>query len=355
MSVSTELRRIAHRRITKVVAVLSVGLVALIGVVSFFTHSSAPPDLVAAAEIAATNQADCMQYHDWGDATAAEIEENCYQDPAWYVTDRNFHMQSLLLAFTSGTDEWKVARESVERSAIDQGDLRLVDGRRPPDVNPAQGYSGTLGGFGVAMFLIVAVLGSSLLGADWRSKSIETQLTWQPNRRRLFAGKIAAAAIVGSSLAAAMSALLVVAHVPAAMWRGDFGGTGVGFWADVALAIGRIAVAGAVAASFGGAVATLFRNTVAGVGAVFGLGALGVTVAMLAGGPLSGVDIFRNVSSWISTGDVARSVELVAEDGSIYGFELVVHGFWVAGAVIVGYAMAAAVVGAASFGRRDIS
>jgi len=112
------------------------------------------------------------------------------------------------------------------------------------------------------------LLGASLIGAEYQSRSLTTTLTWESRRIRLFSAK-AVTAIGSAALLTACALLLVgVAMVPAATLHGapTAGEPGPATLAGVVL---RGTALGALAAAVGFGLATLGRNTAAALGAGF--------------------------------------------------------------------------------------
>jgi len=125
---------------------------------------------------------------------------------------------------------------------------------------------------GIATFVILlgALLGASLGGADWTNNTMQTLLTWEPRRTRVFL-------VRGLVIAACVFAITVFLQVVfsgvdmlVAATRGSTGFLPSDFWRSVALTIGRTSV---VASAFGiiaYAIAMIGRSTVSSLGALVG-------------------------------------------------------------------------------------
>lgn len=112
------------------------------------------------------------------------------------------------------------------------------------------------------------LLGASLIGAEYQSRSLTTTLTWESRRSRVFAAK-AMTAIGFAVLLTACSLLLVeLAMIPAATLHGapTNGEPGPAALAGVVL---RGSALSAIAAALGFSLATLGRHTAAALGAGF--------------------------------------------------------------------------------------
>jgi hypothetical protein len=121
-----------------------------------------------------------------------------------------------------------------------------------------------------AMAAIVAwLLGASLIGAEWRSGSFATLLTWEPRRIRVMVAKAIAAVVVSFVIVMVLQALLVGALYPAAAYHGTTLGANGAFWRSfsyLGLRSGGLA-AGAALAGF--AIGAIGRNTAASLGVGF--------------------------------------------------------------------------------------
>jgi ABC-type transport system involved in multi-copper enzyme maturation permease subunit len=121
-----------------------------------------------------------------------------------------------------------------------------------------------------AMGAILAwLLGASLIGAEWRTGSITTLLTWEPRRTRVIVAKAIAAVLVGFVMVMVLQALLVGALFPAALYHGSIAGTTADFWRSFSYLGLRSGALAAAATLIGFAVASLGRNTAASLGAGF--------------------------------------------------------------------------------------
>jgi ABC-type transport system involved in multi-copper enzyme maturation permease subunit len=125
---------------------------------------------------------------------------------------------------------------------------------------------------GIATFVILlgAVLGASLGGADWTNNTMQTLLTWEPRRTRVYLvrGLVIAACVF--AITAFLQVTFAGVDLLVAASRGSTGFLPSDFWRSVALTIGRTSV---VASAFGliaYAIAMIGRSTVAALGALVG-------------------------------------------------------------------------------------
>lgn len=125
--------------------------------------------------------------------------------------------------------------------------------------------------FGATSIIFAAtawLVGASFMGAEWHSRTVELQLTWEPRRSRVMAAKAAAAAISVAVLAVVYQGLLFLALYPAARFRGTATVPG-DFASDVFRMGGKVVFLAVFGALMGFALATIGRNTAAALGVGF--------------------------------------------------------------------------------------
>jgi len=147
-----------------------------------------------------------------------------------------------------------------------------VDALSPDDVWSTGEDEGGVLQAGALLFLVFSLLaGASLVGAEYKAGTLTNLLTWEPRRLRVFASKLAAAALVAAGLFVVLELLLalVVAGLVSARGTGwenvddDFLRGVTGYLARGALVTGGLAMVGA-------SIAALGRNTTAALGALLG-------------------------------------------------------------------------------------
>jgi len=112
-------------------------------------------------------------------------------------------------------------------------------------------------------------LGATFVGAEWNHRTMMVALTWDPRRLRVALAKIAACAAAVFAGALVLEALLSVALIPAAVFRGTTEGTTTA-WLGHVVGVGiRGATIAAFAASLGATLALVARNTAFAIGASF--------------------------------------------------------------------------------------
>lgn len=117
--------------------------------------------------------------------------------------------------------------------------------------------------------LMSLAVGATLIGAEWTTGVLTTQLTWEPRRLRVFAVKVAVAALGALSVFVVLDALIAASLLPGTLARGTFVGVDRWWWEyllDISWRGGLVLV---IASLLGFGVAAAIRNTVAAVGGLF--------------------------------------------------------------------------------------
>ncbi len=122
-----------------------------------------------------------------------------------------------------------------------------------------------------AFFLLLGGMfgGAAVAGAEWRSNTITTVLTWEPRRVRLHLARTAACAVLAFVIALCLQILFLAALLPAVFGNGTTAGVDRQWWLSLATVVGRTALLTSIAASLAVALATLGRNTAFALGVVF--------------------------------------------------------------------------------------
>lgn len=113
------------------------------------------------------------------------------------------------------------------------------------------------------------LLGASFVGAEWRSGSITTSLTWEPRRIRVFFAKTLACVLVVSATMLALSLLVGLALLPLMLFKGSTAGLDGAWTIELTGGILRSVGLAALAAALGFSIASIGRNTAAALGAGF--------------------------------------------------------------------------------------
>ena len=124
----------------------------------------------------------------------------------------------------------------------------------------------------IATFVILlgALLGASLGGADWTNNTMQTLLTWEPRRTRVYLVRGLVIAVCVFAITVFLQMVFSGVDVLVAATRGSTGFLPSDFWRSVALTIGRTSVVASVFGVIAYAIAMIGRSTVASLGALFG-------------------------------------------------------------------------------------
>jgi hypothetical protein len=193
----------------------------------------------------------------------------------------------------------------------------------------------------VSFILIVfgLVIGASSVGADWQSGSMAL-LSWEPRRIRVYLVRLLVVVVTVFLVAVALQALLAFLYALVASTRGS---TALGQGAASATegAILRIAAMASVGSVLGACIATLGRNSMAALGAVFVY--LALVENLLRG-------LFPVVTRW--TFAVNAIVFVSADPVRLFGQQIT---FERAVLMLAAYCGVLVVAGAAWFRIRDVN
>ncbi len=119
--------------------------------------------------------------------------------------------------------------------------------------------------------LIVAawLIGASMIGGDWQSRTLTTLLTWEPRRVRLLLAKAVASVAVASLFALAIQGTLGLALLPSLLFHGTTTGADASWPRSLVGIVLRGSGLAAIATSIGFAVASIGRSTATALGIGF--------------------------------------------------------------------------------------
>jgi ABC-2 type transport system permease protein len=268
-----EVRRLAARRLVRVLALLAVLAIALAGVLTFVNTED-----VSAAELSSRQR-----------RAEAEFEE----------------------CVARGVPE---ERCSFAVDGVDDPRFALSD------------LKGILQGTTAPLVVVAWLIGASSIGADWQSRTITTILTWEPRRPRVLLAKAAASALVACGFAVAAGMLLSAALLPSAYLHGTTAGTGGDFGRSLAGVALRGTAMVAIASTVGFAVASIGRNTAAALGIGFGYF---VVFENVVGGFL------EDYRRWLLLGNAIVLVSGENEGGDVFGRTVLEAGVYLAVVALV--------------------
>lgn len=307
--VDVEIRRYLSRRLVRLLVGLAVLGILIAGTVMFFR--SHPPDPTAAR--AARQQAELQRR----EAVRACVEGEFGISP------------SDIPPGISLEEFCRTSVPSAEQFVQPDRTFHLTDLR------------GAFLGTAPVLIALFLLLGSSFFGAEWHAGTVTTLLTWEPRRARVILTKIGVAAgmaFVGTLL---LQAFLGATLTAVATFRGTTEGADATWFRGVAGLVLRTGAVAAIAATIGGALASIGRNTAAALGVTFGY------IAILE-------NLMRGLrpgwSSWFVGENLAAF--LVADPSDVIS---VGHSVAAAGLILGMYTLALASVAALVFIRRDVS
>ena len=235
----SEISRLTHRRLVRVIALILLGGIVFISTIVFFVHSK---DVGTAQEQMESNRDEQQRY--WLECAESapdpdRVEKFCGREPATQPLER----------FNWGEDDRYKAYEALPIALI---------------------------GAAVASAGVAFLIGASSGGAEWSSRSMTLQLLFEPRRLRLLAVKWVGLVLSTTVLAAVAMAVTVGFGVVTANLRGTWDQQFAPVdelrtdLAPTMLMMGlRGLVLVAAAATVGYAIAMLVRNTGASLGVAF--------------------------------------------------------------------------------------
>jgi len=266
-------------------------------------------------------------------------------DPPPAAAVRRAEMQyreSLDLCISSSVgdgDAHGLSQEELCRKSVRPGDFLASDSLT------MDRFLGVLEGTASLLGMMTAVLGASLVGADWSAGTMGTLLTWESRRGRILAARATVIATVVLGLAIGLQVFFALAWWLATVARGTTLAS-EGWLGEVAETIGRVSVMGAVLALITAGLATIARST---AGGMIGLVLAIVLLDWFARGlrpEVATVGLIQNAIVFVSgvpaiIYDSAGQVAMVTAGGAAATL-----GVW------VGLVLA---VGAVAFSRRDVT
>lgn len=220
--------------------------------------------------------------------------------------------------------------------------------RQPMDYEP---YMSTVLGFGILFVALGAVLAAALVGGEFRSGAISTQLTFTPRRLPVMFAKLVAATTGAVAITVAYLVTgLVIGTISFLMVRGAGDLTAT---AELPLGIARMLVTAVLVAALAAALAFVTGSTLLSVG--LGLLALMVSEFVMT----SAGNVFP---SWMWLLPTPNLMALLYSEYEYYRWDpvlqesvpVVVAGFWQAVAYGLVLVAATVVIGAISFRKRDL-
>ena len=377
---------------------VAVGIV-IYGVVLFVTHSPERPSVASVQAQIDDGVAECRRSSDrnykfelefireQGEEEAARFlaqfpDVDAYADLICDPSHFGFYVPDPRFCLVDLWEKHLIYRDMCPGGALD-GPRVSFEGRVPfegsfgPYSEPDQtvtwdgktfqrndsGNSGIVPGVSLALVMLSGLFGAAFVGAEYRAGTVETQLLWEPRRKRVLGAKLAAVGASTFVIHAALLALLVAVALPAAWWRGTTAGAGDAFWLGLGGTIVRGGVISAVAAVIAAAVTAAARYTTAAVAVLLGyaiIGPIQVRAALLRG--FRPWDLIENAFAFANGGTATR-YEFANQHGvwvevnaphSVW-VEVADHGPALALVYVAVYTAFIVWVAATVFSRRDVT
>jgi ABC-type transport system involved in multi-copper enzyme maturation permease subunit len=336
----TELRRLARRRLSLVFAIIIAAGLLVLTAVFWFTSSKGPSE----AELAdAQAQADMMNEENGVDAGY----EECLDDEAYFDGEEYSYIETEPY-YADMTHEELCADMFVMWTADDFiYTYTFVFADESPLV---------LIGAAVIAGLVMMMLGSSAIGAEWSSGGLSNLLLWHPNRLKVWGAKLGAASAV---CAAAVVVVLLLAfgllYMTAAA-RGEVGDVNGAWWDENLPKFARAGVLSVAMTVLGASLAMLGRHTAISGGIIAGYLIVGDMLVRFAGMAMQmpfseRLSLYTWVAAWIE-----GKIELHHWGAMNQEYpDVMVITSTEAGLMLGGIVLAFAVLATWAFKRRDVS
>jgi ABC-2 type transport system permease protein len=299
-----ELRRVLARRMVRVLLLLAVAGIALAGVVTYLnTEHVSDADMAGRRQAADQRVAGCLAGDD------IVVREGRERPPPDIPRTENF------CRFVAG--------------GVDDPRFEL------------EGLKGILQGTTAPLVVVAWLIGASVIGSDWQTRTITTVLTWEPRRVRVLLTKAFACIVVAVGFALLAQALLSLALLPATYLHGTTAGADRGWFVSVLGVLLRGTGLVAIAAAVGFSVASIGRNTAAALGIGF---AYFLVIENVVGSLLEGL------RRWLVLGNAIVLVSGEDGGGEVIGRSVVAAAVYLTAVGIVLLAVATVV-----FRRRDVA
>ena len=299
-----ELRRVLARRLVRVLALLAVAGIALAGVLVFLNTERISDDQLRSRRAAARGRVEACLRGEPVEVRPGRVAE-------------------------VPPDQREGFCRFGPHARVDDPRFRLVR------------LTGILQGTTAPLVIVGWLIGASVIGADWQTRTLTTLLTWEPRRVRVLVAKALACLIVAAAFTVLAQALLAAALLPSALSHGTTAGTDGAWLRSVFGVLGRGTLLVGVATVIGFAVASIGRNTAAALGLGF---AYFLVVENVVGNFLAG---FRR---WLLLGNAIVLVSGHDSGGDVPGRSVAVAALFLI--TVAGGLLLAAT---ALFARRDVA
>ena len=196
------------------------------------------------------------------------------------------------------------------------------------------------------------VIGASFIGADLKAGMVEHLLTWEPRRLRLIASRLVAGAVTLFVLTVLLCIFLIVMLYLLCAISGTTDGITGDLWGDIAAAVFRAGLSGAIFFMMGIGVTILVNNS---LGSIVGF----VIYWFIIEGFL--LEAFLPaVVKWLPVKNAsafADGVRVQTAEGFFSGEPSFNehHNYLIAGLILLAWGLGATVIGTLVFQRRDVA
>ncbi len=194
-----------------------------------------------------------------------------------------------------------------------------------------------------AFFLAVGALfaGASVAGAEWRTGSMATMLTWEPRRVRVIVARLTAVLLAATVIGLVLQVVFALALLPALLAHGSTSGADAAWLRGLVAGVARSAILTGLAATLGASLAMIGRNTAVALGAAF------VYLNVLEG-------VLRAWKPWLGRGLISENAVIFLTDGRVAGLPFT-RSTLTATLTVVIYVVTVAAVATVLFRRRDVA
>lgn len=369
-SLRIELRRMWNRRMPWVLLLGGAAVILGTGVATFVTHDSEAPDVGDVEAQVDIQVAECRAYstEEWNAWSQGEMQDT---DPGYeeylsqfesadaladdqcnprhfdgiYIQDPRF----CLISLYDPNVEYRQGCPDLEGGEVYTNEVRTfaINGEQYRSVR--QNTKGLVPGVSIAAVALAAILGASFIGAEYKYGTIETTVLWEPRRLRVLSSKLGAIAISAFIIHILLLSLLVLAMMPAALWRGSTAGVDSEFWLGLLGVVVRGGIGAAAVAAIALSVSVMTRNTVGGVAVLLGYTAISPMISFTLLKSFRPYELTENMAAFTNGGEVGRFVGSGYEIQAVYS-----HGVPGSAIRVAIYVAIFVTIALVIFRRRDI-
>lgn len=334
-----ELRRLFRRRLTLAFGIVAAAGVLLLSGAMWFVSS---PGVTAAELAEAQAEADALNQEN------PDFHE-CLADEEFFENNPDYGYVSEEPYYQDMTHE--------ETCALSTGAWQAEDLINTYSFDFAEEGRQMLFGVTIVGGLLMMMLASSAIGAEWSSGSMSNLLLWHPNRLKVWGAKLGAAVALG---AAAVVALVVLAfgllYLTSAV-RGEPGDLDAAWWGETLPQLARTAVLTLGMTALGASLAMLGRHTAIAGGVIAGYLIVGDLLVQLISGWLpmafpERLSLYTWIGAWIT-----GRIELYHWEDSAYAMtpDVMVITASEAGMLLGGIVLGFALLATWAFKKRDVA